>query len=437
MAKVFLGFAAVFLVGLGAVGTARSEEPPRPAAVAAVDESEPVAVPEPSEKAMTFYRTGMGFWAFNRLWAIALPAVILFSGFSARIRNLAAWIGRSRSGTVAVYVVLYLFLTALIELPFDYYQGFVRLHAYGLSNQTLAKWAQDHALDLAVNTGVAVLIALGAYAFLRFDPRRWWLYMALASIPFLFLGVFVKPLWIDPLFNDFGPMHDKALERSILDLADRAGIASGRVFEVDKSVDTKAVNAYVTGFLGSKRIVLWDTLLKRLGEREVLFVMAHEMGHYVLGHVVRSIFLSFAVTLVGLYFVHRLAHRLIERHRGRFGFDDLRDVASVPLILVLLQVAVLGLSPAAMAYSRYQEHEADRFAIDLTGMNHSGGTAFVKLQQENLGNPRPGWVYKIFRASHPSIGDRIDFCNNHRRTTDGPATPDAGRPGPLAEPPHD
>ena len=113
--------------------------------------------------------------------------------------------------------------------------------------------------------------------------------------------VLVKPIWIDPLFNKFGPMKDKALERSILDLASRAGIEGSRVFEVDKSVDTKAVNAYVTGVLGTKRIVLWDTLLARLDEKEVLVVMAHEMGHYVLGHVVRSILLSSLVILAGLF----------------------------------------------------------------------------------------------------------------------------------------
>ena len=445
MGRMFAWPAAVALVGSGAARGQEASEPkadgPAPVAVQAseaspvaeVDESRPVEVPVPSEKAMTFYRTGMRFWAFNRIWAIALPAVILFSGASARIRNVAS--GRGRWGwfsTVALYVPLYLLLVAVVQLPIDYYLGYVRLHAYGLSNQTLGKWSWDHFVSLAVDAGVAVLVAWGAYGLLRLSPRRWWLWMSLASIPFLLLGVLIKPLWIDPLFNDFGPMKDKALERSILDLADRAGIASSRVFEVDKSVDTKAVNAYVTGFLGSKRIVLWDTLLQRLNEREVLFVMAHEMGHYVLGHVVRSVFLSFAVTLVGLYFVHRLAGGLIARFRGRFGFDELRDAASVPLIVMLLQVATLFLSPVAMAYSRYQEHEADRFAIDLTRMNHSGGTAFTKLQAENLGNPRPGWVYRVFRASHPSIGDRIDFCNTYR--PEGGAAAAGRGAGPLGTP---
>jgi Zn-dependent protease with chaperone function len=411
MAKLLLACALVLTAGAAWGG----EPPP------AVDESTPVAVPEPSAKAMEFYRTGMLLWGFNRAWAIALPAVVLFSGVSARLRNLAARGGKRWPITVAIYVPLYLLLTALVSLPIDYYQGFVRLHAYGLSNQSLAKWAGDNFKAVAVDAAVGVLIAWGLYALLRRAPRRWWLYMAIGSVPFLLAGAFIKPLWIDPLFNDFGPMKDQALERSILDLANRAGIGSSRVFEVDKSVDTKAVNAYVTGLLGSKRIVLWDTLLARLGEREVLFVMAHEMGHYVLGHVVRSIVLSFVVTLIGLYFVHRTAGGLIARFRGRFGFDELKDAASAPLFLMLLQIASLFLAPAAMAYSRHQEHEADRFAIELTGMNRSGASAFVKLQEANLSNPRPGWVYRVFRASHPSLGDRIDFCNAYRPAGEPPA----------------
>ena len=420
MTRMFRACLAILLLGLPAmvcVGevSARADEPDAGRETpATVDERAPVPVPEPSEKAMAFYRSGMWIWGFNRLWAIALPAALVFTGFSARLRDLASRIGRRWFPTVGVYIALFLVIVALIELPIDYYQGFVRLHAYGLSNQTFAKWLRDMATALGVNVVVAVLTVWVPYLLLRRSPKRWWLYTALLSVPFLFVGMLVKPIWIDPLFNDFGPMKDPDLERSILDLADRAGIESSRVFEVNKSVDTKAVNAYVTGFLGTKRIVLWDTLLDRLDKDEVLFVMAHEMGHYVLGHVVRSILLSFLVTLIGLYFVHLAGNWLVDRYRRRLGFEKLSDVASVPLLLMLMQVSNLFLGPPAMAYSRYQEHEADRFALELTEANRAGATAFVKLQTENLSNPRPGWVYKVFRASHPSIGERIDFCNAYR-----------------------
>jgi Zn-dependent protease with chaperone function len=191
------------------------------------------------------------------------------------------------------------------------------------------------------------------------------------------------------------------------------------------------MNAYVTGVLGSKRIVLWDTLLAKLDPPEVLTVMGHEMGHYVLGHVVRSIWLGSLVVLAGLFFVDRAGRWLIARFAVRLGFDRLSDVASVPLVLMLMEVSSLFLGPVALAYSRFQEHEADQYALDLTHANRSFATSEVKMQAENLGNPRPGLFYTIFRASHPSIGDRIDFCNHYHpwREESVPRAGDADRAG--------
>ncbi|MGO8745648.1 MAG: M48 family metallopeptidase [Thermoguttaceae bacterium] len=224
----------------------------------------------------------------------------------------------------------------------------------------------------------------------------------------------IAPIWIDPLFNRFGPMQDQELEAKILAEARRAGIEGGRVFQVDKSVDTNAVNAYVTGLGHTKRIVLWDTLLAKLDQKEVLFVMAHEMGHYVLNHVIQGILVGFFAVLAGLYAVHRMAGFLIRRYQGRFGFSELSDIASLPLLVLLTSVMSLVLSPVVLAYSRHTEHEADRFGLELTQNNHAAATAFVKLQQENLSNPRPGLLYTFWRGSHPSLGDRIDFANTYR-----------------------
>jgi STE24 endopeptidase len=342
-----------------------------------------------------------------------VPGLLAFSGFSARLRNLARRIGRGWFLTISLYIIIFLFIMYLIDLPLSYYQGFVRQHAYGLSNQTLTRWLRNSIVRLAVDMAVAFALMWMPYLLLARSPRRWWLYAAIFSVPFLFITMLVMPVFYDPLFNDFGPVKSKELERSILALASRAGIEGSRVFEVDKSADTKAVNAYVTGFWQTKRIVLWDTLINKLDEPELLVVMGHEMGHYALGHVVRSILMSSIVTLVGLFLVDRLGRWLVRRYPDRLGFDQLADIASVPLMMMLLEAAFLILSPVGLAYSRYQEHEADRYALDLTGSNHAAGTAHVKLLTENLGNPRPGLLYKIFRASHPSAGERIDFANSY------------------------
>jgi Zn-dependent protease with chaperone function len=118
--------------------------------------------------------------------------------------------------------------------------------------------------------------------------------------------------------------------------------------------------------------------------------------------------------LVLLYAVYRLSGALIARYAARFGFTSLADVASLPLILLLVTAVSLVTDPLALAFSRHVEHEADRFTLELTHDNHAFGTALVILQQENLGVPRPGWLYTWFRESHPPLGERIDFSNDYR-----------------------
>jgi Zn-dependent protease with chaperone function len=263
-------------------------------------------------------------------------------------------------------------------------------------------------------------IAVGAavlwvpYWLLGASPARWWLWTGALALPFFVVVLLVGPVFIAPLFNKFGPMRDKALEAEVLAVAAQAGVDGARVFEVEKSVDTKKVNAYVTGVGNTKRIVLWDTLLARLTPRQTRFVVGHEIGHYVLGHVRRSILISSALTLLGLYAVHGSADLLLTRFGGAFGFTRLADVASMPLLALLLSLFSLALTPALLALSRHHERQADLFGLQLTHDRRAAASAFVALQEQNLAVPRPGRFYKIFRASHPPIGERVDFINAWR-----------------------
>lgn len=393
---------------------AAQESAPTAEPAGTVSDGQRVAVPEPSEKAMRYYRSGIVLWWVGTIVSLGVPALLLFSGFAARLRDLAQRLGRKWFFALAIFVTLYLVVSWALELPLSYYAGFVRQHAYDLSNQTIGKWIGDSLKGLGVGIVGSVLFLWIPYLLVERSPRRWWLYTALALVPFMIVGIFVAPIWIDPLFNDFGPMQDRELEAAILATAERAGIDGGRVFEVDKSVDTNAVNAYVTGFGGTQRIVLWDTIIAKLGRQELLFVMGHEMGHYVLRHVAWSLLFYCGFAVVALYLMYRTAGWCVDRWGHRFGFRQLHDFASLPLALLLLGVFATVLTPPALAFSRHLEHEADRFALELTQDNHAGALAFVELQTENLGNPRPGPLYKLWRASHPPLGERIDFCNDYR-----------------------
>jgi len=387
----------------------------------APEESGPVAVPEMSEKAAGYYRSGNVLWFVNRFWGLLIPALFLFTGFSAKIRDGAQQLGRKWFFVIGLYFVIFTVINYIIDLPLSYYQGFVRQHAYDLSNQTFGKWFGDSLKELMVGLIMGVLFLWVPYLLLKKSPQRWWLYTGILAVPFLFFMMLVSPVWIDPLFNKFGPMNDKALEAQILALAEQAGIEGSRVYEVNKSVDTKAVNAYVTGFMNTKRIVLWDTIIAKLKEKELLFVMGHEMGHYVLGHVIKGILFFSLLILITLYAAYRVSGALINKFKDRWGFDQLSDVASLPLIMLLVSIFTLVITPIALTFTRYQEHEADRFGLEITQTNHAAATAFVKLQQENLSNPRPGPLYKLWRSSHPTLGDRIDFCNAYRPWEKGEA----------------
>ena len=374
----------------------------------------PVPVPEPSELALRWYRTGIIVWIVGLLWSLAVPAVVFASGLSARLAALAQLPSRRLFFVTALYALLYTSVALLLMLPFDWYATFLRPHAYGLSSQTEAKWISDTLVSFALSAGVTAALLWVPYLLLSRTPRRWWLWLSLLCVPFICFDMIVEPVWVQPLYNHFGRMKDTSLEGQILRLAERAGIEGGRVFQVDKSVDTKMVNAYVNGLGTTKRIVLWDTLLAKLEPDEVLAVMAHEMGHYVLDHVLLFIPVLFLGILVTLYAIHRTAPPILRRF-GRYAHvTALQDVASLPLVLVLFQLYGFLLAPLGNAFSRHLEHEADRFALEITRDNHAVASAFAKLQTSNLSNPRPAAWLVWLQFTHPSLGERIDFANRYR-----------------------
>ena len=373
-----------------------------------------VAVPEASDQAWSYYYTRNALWIVGLLWGLAVPAAILSTGWSARIRDIARGGNRGWAPTIVIYVAIYSAIELVLGLPLAYVSGYVVEHHFALSNQSHAKWATDTLIGFALGVAIGALVVLGLYAVLRASPRRWWLYASAAAIPLILLVFLVTPIWIEPLFNRFGPMKDRALEAKIVALAQRAGIEGARVFEVDKSEDTKKLNAYVTGFGATKRIVLWDTIIRRLDERELLFVMGHEMGHYVLHHIWISIAALSALVLLSLYAVQRLAHGLIARYRLRFGFDRLDDIASYPLVGLVFAIVVGIATPVFYVLTRHDEREADRFGLEITRDNRACALAFVKLNADNLGIARPNPILQLLRGSHPTVAERVEFCNAYR-----------------------
>ena len=346
------------------------------------------------------------------LVGVAAGLLLLFTGLAQRFRDLARARARGRWGRVLLFFTLYSLAMFVVLLPLAWYEDFALEHRFGLTDQTLAAWGADQLKALAfqiVAVGVIPLLAL-AWRAVETSPRRWWLWLALGTLPVSTAIVVLQPLVFDPLFNHFTPLHDQALRAEILALGARADVPAKHVYEVDMSARTKKINAYVSGFGGSQRIVLWDTALKSLANDEILFVMGHEMGHYVLKHIWKGL-LSVAVgAFAAFWLVGWLVRAFLGTFGERLGIREAGDLAAIPLLVAMLSlVSWLG-EPITNAISRGVEHEADVFALELTHDNDAGARSFLKLAQGNRSDPEPAPWVKLMLYTHPPLGERILFA---------------------------
>lgn len=396
----------------------QNKETPQPQAPAVQMETQsadasPVAVPEPSSKAVSFYHSTMLLIALVILWNLLILVGFLFTGFSAKLRSWAEQVGRQWYFSYAIYCAAFCLIYFLLLLPLIYYGRFILLHHYGLSNQSFARWLSNSAKGAAILLLIGLAAGWIPFVIIKKSPRRWWLYLGLLAPLYLCFSLWIRPVLIDPLYNKFTPLQDKALEAKILIEAARAGIQGGRVFQVNMSADTKTQNAYVTGLMGTKRIVFFDATLQNMNENELVFIMAHEMGHYALWHKAKRIAFKSLLILLSLYVAYRLAGPVIGRFKTIWGFAAPSDFAALPLGVLAVWFFCFVDLPIYMAFSRHLEHEADRFGLELTHENHAAATAFAKLMQVGLGVDRPGAIFTIWFDSHPCIADRIEFCNTY------------------------
>ena len=342
------------------------------------------------------------------VYGIAILLLILATGWSARIRDFARRCVPWPFVAAMLYFVLLSLVIAALTFPLDFYGGFIVPHQFDLTDQSFAGWLGDFGKGLGVNVVIFTPLAAIALVIIR-RIRRWWIVLWIGTIPLIILGVLATPLVIDPLFNHFGPLRDASLRQALLDEASSAGIAESRVFEVDKSKQTKEMNAYVTGIGPSARIVLWDTILAKLDRDEILSVMGHEMGHYVLNHLWQGIAFSVVVTFLGFFIAQRLFEWGLARWGVRWRVGDRGDPAALPWLLAVSSLLAFLLSPVYSGYSRHIEHQADVFGLELTHKNEAMASSFVKFAEDSKADPRPPRFIEWWYYSHPSLGRRIDF----------------------------
>lgn len=320
--------------------------------------------------------------------------------------GVLAWISRLLHAAVVVAGISLLLL--VWNLPLGLF-GYGIERAYGFATLSPGRWLTDRGLGWLI--GLQNIFAVWAcYWLLERSPKRWWLWLWLASIPWTLALTVLYPILIAPRYNDFRLLPDSPLRHKLVALAHKAGIDGAEVYAVDISKRTKKLNAYVTGLGPTKRMVLWDTTLTALSEDEIMAIMGHEIGHYVKGHIWRNFVVGIGGAFVILWLMSRLLPWLVEKKGTRWGIRSPHDLAGLPLMLLLAHIILTLQTPLASALSRYNEHEADRYGLELTGLNNAMAHAFITFVQRDFADPDPPRFLVFWFYTHPPLRERVDFA---------------------------
>jgi STE24 endopeptidase len=296
----------------------------------------------------------------------------------------------------------YFLLAGVLSLPWAMYEGWWRETSYARSTQPFEDALGQSLLGIAISALIGGLFFLGVYALIRRAGRRWWVWsgaLAVAGISAVFL---VAPVAIEPLFNEYKPLPEGPVRTALTDMAQKAGISPDRIFIYDGSRQSNNFTANVGGLGPYARIAISDIALKGASLDEVRAVTAHEIGHYTLGHVWRSVLLFSLIVMVSLFVADRSYSRIGAALGSR---APLSSPTSLPVVMVMVSVLFLLALPLINAFTRIGETQADRYSLDTVGLPDALSTALVKTAEYRY--PRPTPVQEALFYSHPSVERRI------------------------------
>jgi STE24 endopeptidase len=397
--------------------------------------------PEKYEKAVAYSKAGYRLHFIAVAYTLLILLIILKLRIAPRFRDMAESVSRRRIVQVIIFVPLFILLYDLLQFPLDVYGHSLGLQ-YEMSIQGWGSWMWDWTKSELIKIVILTVALYFFYGVIRRSPRRWWLYSGFAVFPVIVFFAFLTPLVIAPLFNKFEPLENNnpALVTEIEKLVARGGleIPRERMFEMKASEKVRELNAYVTGIGASKRVVVWDTTIQNMTAPQTLFVVGHEMGHYVLGHIPKSIAFTGAFMMLILYFVYVAVNWTLERWQRRWGLiiDDwashrvvgyrdkrrivngLGDWASLPALMLFFSLFVFLAEPVFNTFSRYQEHQADIYGLEVThgivpDSAQAAAEAFQVLGEVDLADPHPSAFIKLWLYSHPPLAERLVFAREY------------------------
>jgi STE24 endopeptidase len=359
---------------------------------------------------LQYSRIRYGLYFFAIAYSLAVLLLIMQTGLSALLRDYSIRANRNKAVQIILYAVLLTLSIALLSLPLSFFSGFYLEHMFKLSDQSITSFFLDKLKMIGVSVVLNCIALLTFFGVVRRFRVHWPLVLWLISIPIFALGIFAEPVVIDPLFNKFTPMEQSSLKTKITDLAAKAGIPNAVILVADKSKQTNKMNAYVTGLGDTSRIVLWDSTISKLPEDQVLAVVGHEIGHYKLNHIYWGFALIVVATLIFVAIAYFCANAFVSALSKHWQVGSINDYAITPVLLALtLTIGFLSM-PLVNFFSRYQEHAADKFGLELTGDRLAMANLFIAFAEKNLSEPDPPPVIKFFLFTHPTLKERIEFA---------------------------
>jgi STE24 endopeptidase len=357
------------------------------------------------EKSDAYFEGGYWLILWNFLLAVAISILQLASRISMRLRDFAERITGFKTLQVIAYALPYLVIAYVLSFPLNLYENFFREHQYGFATQSFLSWFREQLIGLGIAIVGATILLIVLYAVFRRAPRTWWIWGTLIAVIFSFLLVFIAPVFIEPLFNNYKPLTNPEIRDPILAMARANQIPVKQVFEVDASRQTTRVSANVSGVLGTTRIALNDNLLQQCTLPEIREVMAHEMGHYVLNHGAKLLTYFGIFTLIGFALTRTLFDAAVRRWGVKWSVRGIADPAGLPLLALIFGTLLFIATPFLNTVVRVTEGEADAFGINASREPDGMAKMALKLGAYRKLDPTPLEEFIFF--DHPSGRARI------------------------------
>ena len=384
--------------------------------------------PQRRAQAIAYSQLRYTLYFVGILLSLGIYVLLWRTGISVVFRRWACAVSQRHVVQCLIIVPLLVLVVSVLNLPLEFYSGYVIEHRFGLSTQGLASWFGDWGKSLGIVVAAGIVLAWVFYTIVRRSPRRWWFYFWLATIPLLLTLMLIEPYVIEPLFYNFTPLErtQPALTAKIEAMLNHGGVSipPSHIFEMDASSRTLELNAYVSGLGASKRVVVWDTTLKRMAPDELLLVLGHETGHYALNHIAKEFALDEAVALFFFILGFFAINALIKRKGPRAGVEGLGDMATIPLVLIVFTLLSVLSDPLVNGISRHYEHQADQFGLEVAygivaDPNAAEARAFQVLGEDDLADPDPDPFIKFWLYTHPPLDERIHFANAYKPWAEG------------------